>query len=698
MIDKPLRVLIVTSCTGDKRFKPSHQLQLQDFKSKELLEKRSDELKDYICPAVELYKGVQHIRLMEGVKLLRKTLISYSIDVFILSAGYGLIPETAMIAPYEVTFNTMKGHEVDEWSSFLNIHQDFENIIANYDLVFVLLGDNYLRAVSFPVKTLKNQTFIFLSSYGSVKYIENLSAKKYIFKLSNIEAKVYRYGLVGLKGFLFKKFAELAVKNFEILSKVYENPENFKILLEQKNSPDQLELSLGIQSEKKSKAKPSQVKIGKEVTESASEDFLAIPNLPIAPNVNLGMQYFIPEWDDHVDPGYDFINDVLTPGRDTYKDEVYAHEIFQEPNYDGILVSKVVVENTKKKKAIIEKEGIHKFIRFHGQVMGDCGAFGYIKEDMPPYNTEEILEYYENFGFNLGISIDHLIVGPFALSGVREKRYNLTIDNAELFLNKHCERGYTFTPIGAIQGWNPETYAEAFKAYVEMGYKYIAIGGVARATSQQIIEILTEINPYIKPDIKIHLLGVARYKAIPVFRHLGVTSFDSASPLRRAWLGAGKNYDALSGNHYAAIRVPPVSRHGVRVRRLLEAGVADQETLQGLEQKTLNALRKYNVGDLGLEETLQIVLNYDELVELPRDGIADPEAQAQRRVKHEIMYRQVLQDKPWQNCDCVICNDISIEVMIFRGNDRNRRRGFHNTYVFYKRFKSLLNQLNAQES
>ena len=400
MINRSLRVLIVTSCTGDKRFKPSSQLKLEDFKSQELLEKRSGELVDYICPAIELYTGVQHLRLMEGVTLLRKILDFHLLDVFILSAGYGLIPETAMIAPYEVTFNTMKGHEVDEWSLFLNIHQDFENIIANYDLVFVLLGDNYLRAVSFPVKTLENQTFIFLSSYGSVKYIQNLSAKKYIFKLSNIEAKVYRYGLVGLKGFLFKKFAELVVKDFEILSKIYENPENFKILLEQKNSPDQLELSLGIQSEKKLKAKPSQVKIGKEITESVSEDFLAIPKLPIAPNVNLGMQYFIPEWDDHVDPGYDFINDVLTPGRDTYKDEVYAHEIFQEPNYDGILVSKVVVENTKKKKAIIEKEAIHKFIRFHGQVMGDCGAFGYIKEDMPPYNTEEILEYYENFGFN----------------------------------------------------------------------------------------------------------------------------------------------------------------------------------------------------------------------------------------------------------------------------------------------------------
>lgn len=33
---------------------------------------------------------------------------------------------------------------------------------------------------------------------------------------------------------------------------------------------------------------------------------------------------------------------------------------------------------------------------------------------------------------------------------------------------------------------------------------------------------------------------------------------------------------------------------------------------------------------------------------------------------------------------------LGVEVILFRGNDRNRRRGFHNTYVFYQRFRALL--------
>jgi hypothetical protein len=34
-------------------------------------------------------------------------------------------------------------------------------------------------------------------------------------------------------------------------------------------------------------------------------------------------------------------------------------------------------------------------------------------------------------------------------------------------------------------------------------------------------------------------------------------------------------------------------------------------------------------------------------------------------------------------------------VIIFRGNDRNRRRGFHNTRAFYLRFQTLLKRLKT---
>lgn len=157
------RILIITSCTGEKRFKPTNQLKLEEFKDLGVLESRSDELAEFACKASQMYTGQQHLRAMEGVERLRKSFGQEVVDVMILSDGYGLISEDKVIAPYEVTFNTMKGYEVDEWAKFLRIHEAFEQAIASYDLVFMLLGDNYLRSLRLPVTAKPEQTLIFLA-------------------------------------------------------------------------------------------------------------------------------------------------------------------------------------------------------------------------------------------------------------------------------------------------------------------------------------------------------------------------------------------------------------------------------------------------------------------------------------------------------------------------------------------------------
>lgn len=456
--------------------------------------------------------------------------------------------------------------------------------------------------------------------------------------------------------------------------------------------PEQFEFSVQVSPEEMQTS--SDLHKRKSVAENK---LIPIPDVPSAPNLDLGMQYFIPEWDDRVDPGYDFLTNKFTENRKT-SDDIYSHEIYSSPNYDGILVSKVIIDKFSTKKVRIrEAGGIHNFIRFPGKIMGDCGAFGYIKKDVPPYSTQEILEYYQTLGFDYGVSIDHLIVGPFAQPGIREYRYKLTLKNSQNFLEQHQQGNYSFTPIGAVQGWNPATYANAVKQTINMGYKYIALGGLARAKTEEIIEILMAIKPHLKSDIKMHLFGVGRIDATLVFRHLGVTSFDSSSPLRRAWLGSVDNYHTLYDKKYTAIRIPPVERSGVRIKRVLEAGISDKETLKELEQNSLQAMQDFDVGKLSVEETIGILMNYESLIELPRNGIVNPTDQAKRVKKNTQSYREILSDRPWKDCDCEVCQEIGIQVVIFRGNDRNRRRGFHNTYVFYKRFKELLEKISTHQ-
>ncbi len=140
------KTLVISSCTGEKRFHPENQLVQSDFPNAKTLRRREKELADFSLPACEMYTGMQHLRLMEGIAALRAAGIP--VDLSIVSAGYGLISEKRKIAPYEVTFNTMKGPEVDEWAIRLGIHDDLIRTLEGYDLVFVLLGDKYLRAAA----------------------------------------------------------------------------------------------------------------------------------------------------------------------------------------------------------------------------------------------------------------------------------------------------------------------------------------------------------------------------------------------------------------------------------------------------------------------------------------------------------------------------------------------------------------------
>ncbi|WP_199242554.1 tRNA-guanine transglycosylase DpdA [Desulfosporosinus fructosivorans] len=668
------KTLIITSCTGEKKFKPENQLLQADFQACDNLSIKEKQLEEYMVTAGDMYTGMQHLRLMEGVKILRDKYGSDVVDVNIVSAGYGLISENRRIAPYEVTFNTMSPKEIVAWSKTLRIKESLSTAIKGYDLILFLLGDKYLRALELPVLTSGDQRLIFFASGTSRKLIPN-EPNYFIYEVGQKDAKSFSYGLVALKGYLFKLLAQdLVLNGTGLISQIKDSPDMLSSILDKyRKVPLEQESLFAIEEIAKGVATEKKILPKEKVPTSYVSD------APRAKNYGISMRYFIPEWDDRVDPTYNFIKDESTEGRNPYLHDVYSHEIFDTPNYDGVLISKVKIEESNIKKARVQAVGVHDFIRYPNSkpIMGDCGAFGYITDEEPPYTTEEILDYYEDLGFTQGVSIDHLIVGDFAKDPVeRKRRYDITRRNAADFIQKWQTGNFSFEPVGVAQGWDPQSYLESVGELIDMGYKFIALGGVARTPTKQILEILNKVVPIIPDYLQFHLFGVARLDAIPTFRKLGVTSFDSASHLRRAWLGSGSNYFAMDGKTYAAIRIPPVDGHGVRVKKMIEAGIGTKEEFKVLEVNALAALRGFDRGNVTLDDALEAVLTYDEKI-------------GEGREKHADYYRRVLEDQPWKKCDCKICREIGIEVIIFRGNNRNRRRGFHNTYVFYNQFKKI---------
>jgi hypothetical protein len=254
----------------------------------------------------------------------------------------------------------------------------------------------------------------------------------------------------------------------------------------------------------------------------------------------------------------------------------------------------------------------------------------------------------------------------------------LTARNAELFLAACRRHRYRFVPFGVIQGVDVKSYAKYVHEYIDMGYHHIALGGLVPKPDSEILSICCAVRAAIqtrtraeKENVWLHLFGILRPKVQPMFRLLGVSSFDSASYLRKAWLRSDQNYLAPDGKRwYTAIRVPISSSK--RVRESAEKRGISEEELREMERECLEALSNFDGGRKSRRELVDAINAYGPLLE--RRGEENHFIE-----KHEAL----LTARPWEKCRCAVCRAMKIEVAVFRGTGRNKRRGFHNTWVLY---------------
>src|SRR5262245_47941578 len=129
------------------------------------------------------------------------------------------------------------------------------------------------------------------------------------------------------------------------------------------------------------------------------------------------MKFFFPDAQDLVDPSFDFTTEQRSPHRLRHRDDQYAHEVFPEPPYDGMLISRAIVEGqggesgryTMAQRQRLLRVGAREFFRIDGKplaVMGDCGAFSYVTEPEPPVSVDEVIDFYEACRVDAGASVD----------------------------------------------------------------------------------------------------------------------------------------------------------------------------------------------------------------------------------------------------------------------------------------------------
>jgi hypothetical protein len=413
---------------------------------------------------------------------------------------------------------------------------------------------------------------------------------------------------------------------------------------------------------------------------------------------------------DYVDPAFDFIADRSPAERQPYWDDAYPHEVLGYAPYDGVLVSKGIVGDHRVKGKYTASQarrfalvGARKFLRLdkpefaHLDIFGDCGAFTYVSEAKPPYSPAEIAEFYDECGFTHGCSVDHIIfdfdAGGTGLEGGSDDakgRFEITLENADAFRREALAIDATFTPLGVVQGWSPGSMAEAARRLVAMGYDYLALGGMVPLKSPEIKLCLAAIREVVPASTRLHILGFAKAEDIDSFHSFDIASFDTTSPLIRAFKDAKQNYylpgEGVGLRYFTSIRVPQAIENP-RLQRSVKRGVFRAEDLVAMESAALTSLRAFDRGEADLEETLHNIMAYS--APLVEEKPYEDCILATSMLRLSARYRETLEAKPWKECSCAICEHASIDVIIFRGSNRNKRRGIHNLAVYKDHIERL---------
>jgi hypothetical protein len=216
-VDDPRSILVITSCTNLKAIGKD----------------------DRPLSAEDLYRGEQHRRLMRGVHSLRSSDSGLELDLWIVSAGYGLVHGEDRLGFYDASFAGLRKGEIERRALALGIPAELEALLARPSaLNLLLLGDDYLTASGLsPSSTFNGPTLFFCASVGAERLA---GADLVVVPAGKAEARRFSCGLVGLKGELAARLLELLAGNPALINDLVDAQSDILALLE---SPSQLSLA-----------------------------------------------------------------------------------------------------------------------------------------------------------------------------------------------------------------------------------------------------------------------------------------------------------------------------------------------------------------------------------------------------------------------------------------------------------------------
>jgi len=163
----------------------------------------------------------------------------------------------------------------------------------------------------------------------------------------------------------------------------------------------------------------------------------------------------------------------------------------------------------------------------------DCGAWSYRDKEVPDFTPAQCVELYQECAplGSMVIAPDHMLIP--GVDCVARRKINLV--NARKFI-AICPK--KFKPMATVHGETIEERVKAAVALSEMGYRYIALGGLAAQASRKkmAVQIVRDLRKAV-PKAHLHVLGLSSPEYARQWNHIGVQSFDGSSHFKQAFTG-----------------------------------------------------------------------------------------------------------------------------------------------------------------
>jgi hypothetical protein len=152
-----------------------------------------------------MYASQHHRLVVEGVQAVWERWGHSVLDLAILSAGFGLLDAEQSIIPYDVTLDEFAEWELAAWAERVHLAERLQVLVAQYDLVFLLLSGRRLAVVDLPLQAPDTVRQIVLTDTESASLLPGLPNLHGFIADGSAAAQRWHVKASHVRGFLFNR-------------------------------------------------------------------------------------------------------------------------------------------------------------------------------------------------------------------------------------------------------------------------------------------------------------------------------------------------------------------------------------------------------------------------------------------------------------------------------------------------------------